>query len=108
MIARWGHPMARIETEDLELDSGYFGDIARYVANVHEPGARRNAELDHRHRFQTLRLGEFRGLEKAERILLPHHQIEGYFCFVTTEERDKDGKDVQVQRFRKPFVKNPA
>lgn len=71
-------------------------------------GAGRNAELDHGHRFQTSRLGEFCGFEKAERILLPHHQIEGNFCFVTAEECDKDRKDVQVQRFRKPFIKNSA
>ena len=73
MIARRGHPVAGIEAEDLELDSGYPGDIAGYVANIHEPGARSDAELDHGYGFQTLRLGELCRLEKAERILLPHH-----------------------------------
>jgi len=89
MIPRRGHPLAGIEAEDLELDSSQPGDMAGYVANIHEPGAGRNAELDHSHGLQTLRLGELRGLEKAERILLPHDQIEGDFCFVATEERDK-------------------
>ena len=73
MIVWWGHTLAGIKAEDLELNSGHLGDIAGYIANIHEPGARRNAEFDHRHRLQTLHLGKLCRLEEAERILLPHH-----------------------------------
>jgi hypothetical protein len=90
----------------LKLDSSQFGDFAGYIANIHEPGARSDAELNHGYGLQALGLGELCRLEEAERVLLPHDQIEGDFGFVAAEERDKDGKDVQVQRFRKPFVKN--
>jgi hypothetical protein len=82
--------------------------MAGYIANIHQPGAGRDAELDHGHGFQTLGLREFRRLEQAEGILLPHYQIKGDFSFVGAEERDKDGQNVQVQRFRESFVKDPA